>query len=169
MNENNFQRCAIASIVIALLVLSTISGWAIMRYLEDDNTVDSFIISGTYSYDDSTYECTGTAYYTDLKESTRDYIYQFTFHISYIDDEGITNETDISSILDIVKSTEKPNSTLFHYLGTETLNEITISKWMLIDDTNGYFTYYLSGSNIFEVDIESEGFVLEAINISYSF
>jgi len=164
LNEDNLQKYVVVSIVTILLVLSALSGWAIMNYLKDDDQNDSFTITGTYSDNVGTYQCTGTASYVDLQESSRDYLYQFTFIISYIDGQGVICKTSLNSIFDIIKDTDQPNEELFEYIGETSIGDVTVSIWQNKDVSQGTYTYYLSGIDIVKIAIDDDGFILDAMN-----
>lgn len=164
LNEDNIQKYIVVSIVTILLVISALSGWAVMNYLKQDETSDTFTIEGTYDDDNGTYGCTGTASYVDMQESSKEYVYLFTFIISYDDGQGNIYKTTLESTLDIIKDTDEPNEELFQFIGTTYHNDMTLCVWEAKDENNGHYTYYLYEKEIIVIDIDYDGFELEALN-----
>ncbi len=164
MNEDNLHKYIVVSIVTILLVISALSGWAIINYLKHDEANDTFTIEGTYDADIEAFPCIGTGSYVDLQESSREYVYLFTFEISYTNGQGDVCKTTLNSTLDIVKDTDEPNEELFQFIGTTYYNDMTLYMWDSKDQNNGHCTYYLYEKKIVMIDIDYDGFELKALN-----
>ena len=153
MNDRN-PLIVLSILIIIIAAVGTISGWAMIQYLENTNSNDnSFSISGTYLSDDTEIPCSGSATYSNLQESQISYVYQFIYAVSYEDEYGITQNISEKSTLIVSCETHEPDRTLYVFLGNNIIDGITVSMWSL-SESNNEFIYYINDGNILRIDID---------------
>ncbi len=148
-----------ALIVVMLAIVGSVGVAVMIGSLESKEKFPEFEISGTYNDGTSSIECSGTATYRDLNESSRERVFMFDYSLTCAG-----NSIKLTSTLFLLKETKSPNEEFYTECGRAQVDGVDTLKWAPKDTSKGLFTYYVSGDGkIMKIDIAASGVTAEAV------